>query len=544
MVTGVEPVARNVLVVALIALIAASSFAGVAVAQDRASTAGYGGNPALDVYSPSPTVSPGERGPLTIQIANDGRVTEGIPPTRGTVTTARNVRVDVDADGTPLTVRSGESSVGSVTEDRPRDVPIELEVPSDVGPGTYELTVELEYSYTSRVYRSLVRTNEETRTVTRTVDVVVEEGPRFDVRTLDTDAQIGGTGVTTVEVENVGTERASDVTLTLASESQQLTFDRAPTARAAVGRLAPGETTTVEYGVEVGADATERSYPVDATVTFDDAAGFDGVDERPSVQITPLPEQAVAVTGVDSTLRVGEEGTLEATVVNGGPDALTNAVLTLQPPAQNVEVVEPEVAVGDLAAGESIDVAFDVEVATAARAGARQFTLAAAYEGAAGEMRTADPVRFRGDVAPERDDFDVRTGNATVTAGETSRVVLSITNQRDETVTDVAAKLFASSPLSAVDDEAYVASLAPGETAEVPFRVSASGAALPKDYPISVDVQYVDAGGETRLSDSYRRPVTVVESSGGLFGFLPPFGLLAAGSLLAVPLAWLPLRRL
>lgn len=535
---------RSALVVAaLAALLVTSSFVGLVAAQERGRTSGYGGEPSLDVYAPSPTVSPGDRGPFTVQIANDGRVTEGIPPTRDAVTTARNVRVDVDADGTPLRVTSGPSSVGSVTENQPREVPVELEVPSDVEPGRYDLAVELEYSYTKRVYQATFDTREDTRTVTRTVTVVVEDGPRFEARAVETGAQVGGSGVTTVELENVGTEPASDVSLTLASQSQQLTFDRAPTARASVGRLAPGETTTVEYGVEVGAAATERRYPVDATVRYEDQDGFAGVDEQPSVDVSPLPEQAVDVTGVDASIRVGEEGTLRATVVNDGPGDLTNAVVSLQPPSRNVDVIEPEVAIGDLAAGESTDVTFDVEVATAARAGTRQFTLAAEYEGSDGEMRTADPIRFSGEVGPERDAFDVDTGDATVTAGGSSEIVLSITNQRDETVTDVSAKLFASSPLSADDDEAYVASLEPGETAEIPFLVSAAGSALAKDYPVSMDVQYVDASGETRLSDSYRRPVTVEASSGGLFGFLPPIRLLAAGGLVAGALAWVPLRR-
>jgi hypothetical protein len=534
---------RRSAVVGLVVVLAVAAFAGVAAAQSGGPTSGYGGEPSLDAYAPSPTVSPGDRGQFTIQVANDGEVTEGIPPTREAVTTARNVRVDVDADGTPLSVRSGARSIGSVTENQPRSVPIQLEVPSGVEPGTYDLEVELEYAYTDRVYPSLVTTSEASRTVTRTVSVVVEDGPRFSVRTLATDAQVGGSGTTTVEVENVGTETAREVTVQLTAESQQLTFDAAPTARAAVGSLAPGESSTVEYGVDVAPGATRRSYPVAAAVSFEDEDGFAGLDDRPSLQVTPLAEQTVSVVDVESPLRVAEEGTLQATVVNEGPADLTNAVVTLRPPSGNVNVIEPEVAIGDLAAGESTDVSFDVEVATAARAGSRQFTLATEYEDAAGETRAADPVRFRAPVGPERDAFGVDTGSATVTAGGSSRITMRVTNRLDEPVTDVSAKLFASSPLSADDDEAYVASLEPGETVEIPFRVAAAGAALPKDYPISVDFQYVDDAGETRLSDSYRRPVTLVESSGGLFGFLPPIGFLAAGAVV-VPLALAPLRRL
>ena len=307
---------------------------------------------APDTDSGSATVSPGDRGPFTVQVANDGEVTEGIPPARGAVTTARNVRVAVDADGTPLSVESGTQSIGAVTETQPRSAPIELEVPDDVDPGTYHLTVELEYSFTEGVDPSLQTSTERTRTVTRRVPVVVPDGPRFSVRTLETGVQVGGSGTTTVEVENVGTEPAGDVTVALTSESQQLTFDAAPAARGAVGELAPGQAATLEYGVDVAPGATRRSYPVDAAVSYEDADGFAGVDDRPSLSVTPLAEQAVAVDDVTSTVRVAEEGTLEATVVNEGPADLTNAVVSLRPPSGNVNVIEPEVALGDLAAGE------------------------------------------------------------------------------------------------------------------------------------------------------------------------------------------------
>lgn len=532
---------RSPLVVAFVVLLTVSTFAGVAVAQDRERTSGYGGQPNLNVLAPSPTVSPGEQPTLTLQVTNRGEVTTGVPPAREAVTTARNVRIEANASDTPLVVRSGKQSVGSVTENQPRNAPVELEVPEGVEPGTYELEVELAYSYTDRVIPTLFRTSERTRTVTRTVDVVVEGGPQFDVRTLETDAQVGGSGTATVVVRNVGTEPASDISVALESRSPRVTFEDSPTAFATVGRLAPGQRGTARVGVDFDSEASVRPYPLTATVTYDDADGFAGTDDG-SLQVRPLPEQTVSVENVSSTLRVGEEGTLRATVVNEGPADLDSAVVTLQPPAENVEVVEPEAAVGDLAGGESTSVTFDVELASAAREGTRQFSLETEYEGADGEVRSVDPVRFRASVGPQRDVFDVETRNATVTAGGTNRIVLAVTNQRNETVTDVSAKLFASAPLSAADDEAYVAALDPGETVEIPFRVGAGGDALAKTYPVAVDFQYVDAGGESRLSESYRRPVTVRRDGGGGLLSTGPLGVLVAVSLL-VPAALLARRR-
>jgi hypothetical protein len=207
--------------------------------------------------------------------------------------------------------------------------------------------------------------------------------------------------------------------------------------------------------------------------------------------------------------------------------------VALEPPGRNVEVIEPEIALGDLAAGEEVDVAFDVEVSSSGRSGDRQFRLTTEYETTGGDDRTADAIRFRRTVEPRRDVFDVEATERTVTPGGSGRLVLSVTNNQNETLTDISAKLFASQPLSTADDEAFIDELEPGETAEIPFQMSASDAAMTKDYPVSVDFQYVDESGETRLTDSYRVPVTVVESSGGFFGL---FGLTGLAGTAAVAL--------
>ena len=73
---------RNVAVLTVVALLAVSSFVGVAAAQSGQRTSGYGGQPGLDAFAPSPTVSPGERTRLTVQVSNDGEVSEGVPPSR------------------------------------------------------------------------------------------------------------------------------------------------------------------------------------------------------------------------------------------------------------------------------------------------------------------------------------------------------------------------------------------------------------------------------------------------------------------------------
>ncbi|MFB6084046.1 MAG: COG1361 S-layer family protein [Halorientalis sp.] len=134
------------------------------------------------------------------------------------------------------------------------------------------------------------------------------------------------------------------------------------------------------------------------------------------------------------------------------------------------------------------------------------------------------------DVAPGSDAFAVSIVNGTVENGGSTTIGIAVTNTANETLRAISAKLFADSPISVSDSEAYIDELEPGQTKTVTFSVAASGA-LPKQYPLSLDFEYNDADGDTLLSDRYRVPLEVTERSGG--GGLP-LPLIGVGVVLVV----------
>ena len=93
--------------------------------------------------------------------------------------------------------------------------------------------------------------------------------------------------------------------------------------------------------------------------------------------------------------------------------------------------------------------------------------------------------------------------------------------------------MFADSPISVEDDEAFIAGLEPGESETVAFSLGAGGNALAKDYPVSIDFQYDESDGDTKLSRTYELPVSVEASGGDRSLSLPLVGagllVLAAG---------------
>ncbi|MFC6974838.1 COG1361 S-layer family protein [Halomicroarcula sp. GCM10025709] len=225
---------------------------------------------------------------------------------------------------------------------------------------------------------------------------------------------------------------------------------------------------------------------------------------------------------------------MNATLTNTGDRAVENLVVNWQSDHSNISPQETQFAVGDLAAGESATVTFGVDVSDSADAGPRQFEFVAVYRDGDGDRHESDSLVGQATVADATDEFDVSVDNGTVTAGGSSTIDVIVTNTGDEQVTDVSAKLFADAPISVSDDEAFVSSLAPGESTTLRFSISASGGALTKAYPLSLDFRYEEPDGDTPVSDTYRVPIRVSSESGGgvpltAVGGLVIVGLLAVG---------------
>lgn len=478
-----------------------------------------GGSPDLDVYAPNPNLVPGRTNEVALQIANDGNFRFGDATSSEIVTTARNVRADVEADG-PLSVESGEMSVGTVTTSAPSELPVSLNVPQDVDPGTYTLDVDLTYTYIS---------SGESRTVTvsRDIDVRVRDDARFRVVDVESDVQVSDSGTLAVELENTGSEPATNADVRLTSAAGVLTFGGGTSSTARIAELAPGETATVVYDVEVAASSAVRSYAVTGQVDFEDPDGITRTDDTLSFGVLPQREQHFSVDNVSADLRVGEDGDVYGTVTNDGPATARNVVVRYAEESPSLIPVEDSVAVGTLDPGASADFRLPLAVSGEAEAVGRTADIAVQYRNDEMERRSYQDLELVFDIAPERDRFDVAVADRTIEAGGDRTLSVEVTNNLDEEVSDVEARLFADDPVATGDtDTGYAQSIAPGESVTMTFDLSATGSATPgSTYPISFDFRYDDADGNSQLSDTSRVAITLVESEGG-FPLFSVFGLL------------------
>jgi len=249
--------------------------------------------------------------------------------------------------------------------------------------------------------------------------------------------------------------------------------------------------------------------------------------------VTLEPEQSFTFDGVSSTLAVGSEGTLEGTVTNTGGTEVRNAVVVFESEKPNVTPIETEAPVGDLGAGESAEFSLPLEISESAEPGPQQYSLAVRYRNSDGDLRTSDSTDVRREVGPDDREFDLEVAGASVEPGSGTVLEVTVTNTGSQRLTGVSANMFADSPMSVEDDEAFVGSLEPGDSETVRFSVGASGNALEKNYPVSLDFQYDEPDGDTKLSDTYRIAVSVENAEDG-GGGLPVLPLVAVAALVVV----------
>jgi hypothetical protein len=351
----------------------------------------------------------------------------------------------------------------------------------------------------------------------------------FSVAAIEHSVQVGDEGTVALTLRNDGPITVRDATVTVQSTTSTIVFGDSTTASRYVGTWASNETRRVFVNATALPAAETRNYSMQSSVAYEDGEGDPGESGTLQFGLRPGAERTAefAASDVTSTLRVGEEGELTGTITNTGDERASNVVVVFETQSANVSPLEREYSVGSLDPGESAAFAFDVEVAGSTNPGPRQFTLRPTYRNDADEQRQGESFDVRERVRPERDAFDVSLDGVSVAKGETALVEVTVTNQRNETVEDVSAAMFADDPVTVEDGDAFADSVGPGETATLTFEISADAGAIAKQYPVELDFQYTDAGGDTQTAGGYSVGVAVTEpeddDSGG-----PPVALIGA----------------
>jgi len=360
------------------------------------------GEPNIDASVPEPEISAGTQSEIEIQLQNDGQTRLGVD--RSTVTTARAVTAEITDEG-PFDVKSGTSSVGSIQDGESVPITQRIKAPSDIEPGEYEITLEVDYSYT---YQQGQRTVTE-RSGSEEIDLklVVPDEPQFSVQNLNETLAVGYSGEVTGELTNDGSRSADDAVLVVEPMSDSLFVED---TRYALPELDSGESSEFRYPLDVSGQADPGARQLRFAVEY--------TDDSRETQTSPEISQRVVIGDrqdefsletVNGTVRQGETADYILEITNDRPETLSNIDANLYTNSP-LDSTNDEAYVPELQPNESATLRFDITASGDASPELYPVELDFQYDTERGDTELSDVYTHPVEIEPGVDDGGIGFG--------------------------------------------------------------------------------------------------------------------------------------
>ncbi|WP_340818768.1 hypothetical protein [Methanolobus sp. WCC4] len=137
-------------------------------------------------------------------------------------------------------------------------------------------------------------------------------------------------------------------------------------------------------------------------------------------------------------------------------------------------------------------------------------------------------------VVEEEADFEVVNVTGELEAGSEGLLRVVYKNTGEEAVKDATVRISADDPFSTTDDQSFLGSIAPGETAEAVFRLKVDETAVSKVYAINSEIKYEDTDGHSQISDTVKIQTETLPAGSSGSGMGQYIGILVVVVILAV----------
>ena len=300
-----------------------------------------------------------------------------------------------------------------------------------------------------------------------------------------------------------------------------------------IGSVSENEPRSAPFKIDVPESAEPGQYEATVDISYSYTEAIASNTER---ELTETRTETITfeisddpqfeLTRADDTqLRADETSLFPVTVENTGGKAAEDVAVSLSSQSPEIRFGSGTGAVSridSLKPGETTEVTYEVTVGSGAPARLYNLNAHATYTDKQGIDGRDEDLSVGARVGPQRNDFNVAVEDSTVAVGSTRLVAVTVTNNRDQRLSDIQASLGTSAPLDSDDDDGYIASLDPGESATVTFGLSATTDANPKTYAAALDFSYEDERGISRMSETYQLPVNVETDDGMQLGSISP----------------------
>jgi len=397
--------------------------------------------------------------------------------------------VSVQSASANLRPMATEVAVGSLSPGESAPFEFEVAATNRSSAGSRQLTLQVQFRNPAGDQRT-----------SQPLDARISVAPEqtFALRNVVDTVRADGSGVVRGVVVNTENTSVSNAVVVIRSSNPNLVPRE---TEYAVGTLGPNASAPFEFRVDATNGSQAGPRPLSFRVRYRDPQGDQRQSDTLDARISVAREQTFALRDVESSLRVGQRGTLRGTVVNTGNVSVSNAAVVYRPENPNLQPRETSVAVGDLAPGESAPFAFTIDVQNGTDAGQRTATLHVRYRDSQDDLRQSSALDAQVTVAPEQT-FAVRNVTSTLRVSQSGDVRGEVVNTANETVTNVVVVFNPDNPnLVPRETEYAVGTLAPGESAAFDFRTDVSSDAEQGPRQVRFRVRYRDRRGDQGRSD-------------------------------------------
>ena len=263
--------------------------------------------------------APGQDAIITITVLNSG-VSDVKGVYYGTVardddpTTAKMVSVGLAAGNAPIVIRSDPQDAGDIASQGIATVHIPAKITQDADMGEYQLPVTVSYTYlaaSSQPSSEILQSDYRRASVTLPVTIKIRPQVTITVDGVAAEnLSVGSTGYVDLTIRNTGTDAGKKATVSLLQngDSPIVPVD----SSVYIGDFPLGQDVACRYKVQVSANATKQSYPVDVAVTYENpygdvvtsAARTAGVPVEAKNSFTVVSAAADVAPGSDTTITV------------------------------------------------------------------------------------------------------------------------------------------------------------------------------------------------------------------------------------------------
>jgi hypothetical protein len=281
--------------------------------------------------------------------------------------TAKFAVVSLGPGDAPVSIRSDPQAIGNILGGGSMPVQFNVKIAPDAPSGTYNLPLNIQYTYLWNVDQYGLDTLQyfyKDTSVQLALPIRIKPEVLLTVNSVETEhVNVGTTGYLNMTITNIGNDNGSNAVVKLTQNGNSPVQPVASSVY--IGDFPKNSPVSLQYKIAVSNDAEALNYPVNLTVIYQNQDGDTVTTDPVTIGVPVGGKIGFSVVSPPPVFNPGSQQTMEVTYQNTGSATAYGAearIITVDPFTTNDDTSY----LGDLAPGETNTARFEITVSSSA----------------------------------------------------------------------------------------------------------------------------------------------------------------------------------